>query len=98
VQIDKFATPVDTFKTYRISNKMPSMIFTGWALLVGSWAWLTVSTYTMILSKLLPLPKHHVLVAIALDRHYCLVPSASIVVLIFFAVLNWLGLKYFRHN
>lgn len=70
----------------------------GWMLLVVSWVWLSFSTYTMILSKVLPVPQNKILQSIAMDRHYCLLPSASIVMMVIFVFFNWLGLKYFKHN
>lgn len=77
---------------------MPTMQTTGYLLMIGSWFWLVISTYTMILSKLLSAPQHPILKAIAADRHYCLIPSASVVVAVGCVFFNWLGLKYFRHN
>jgi hypothetical protein len=70
----------------------------GWCLLLTSWSLLAVSTYTMLLSKILPTPDNPTLRAIAQDRHYCLMPAASLVMLVVFVVVNWMGLKYFKHN
>ena len=67
-------------------------------LLAGSWCWLTLATYTLITSKLLPIPQNPHLLLIATDRHFCLMPAAAVVMLIVFTFFNWLGLKYFKHN
>lgn len=74
---------------------MPSSVVTGWTLIIVSYLWLMVNTYTMILSKLLPMDVNN---EITKDRHYCLIPPAMPVVFVLFVIVNWLGLKYFRHN
>lgn len=35
---------------------------------------------------------------VAEDRHYCLLVPGLLPVGFLFVLLNWLGLKYFKHN
>ena len=77
------------------------MFWEGVGLIAASSAWLFLNTHTMIVSKVMPLPDplaHPWLNAIAVDRHYCLLPPAGCIIVVALVFLNWLGLKYFRHN
>jgi phosphatidylinositol N-acetylglucosaminyltransferase subunit Y len=72
----------------------------GAALLCATGAALFAAVYCAVLSKMFPsnAATHPLLGAIAADRHYCLVAMALIPVAVFMGFLNWLGLKYYRHN
>lgn len=62
---------------------------------------LSFGLYAILLSKLLPSSGSRdspVLEAIASDRYYCLLVVVLVPVSVFFAFLNWVGLKQFRHN
>ena len=86
----------------------------GYALLATSLVFFVVMSYAMVISKILPTPHNTViwsdsigrisdfeikiLLAISQDRHYCILAVVMIPAVVSFGFLNWLGLKYFRHN
>jgi len=71
---------------------------TGVALLAGTGVFLFAALYCAVLSKVFPSSASPLLAAVAADQHYCLVAIALLPVAVFMGFLNWLGLKYFRHN
>lgn len=69
----------------------------GWLLLAASFVYFTLLFYGIILSKILP-SSHVWLRAISEDRYYCLMAVASLPVGFVLTMLNWFGMKCFRHN
>jgi len=86
----------------------------GWLILIGTWTFFIVTVYTLFLSKLLvpywDLQAYtsselgwqryigNLLLWIQKDFHYCFLVPLTFPVIFFFVFLNWLGMKYFRHN
>jgi hypothetical protein len=67
----------------------------GGCLLLSGIAFIVISLYAAIVSKLLP----PALDAPLRDEfHYSLLVPASIPMFFFFVLLNWVGFKFFRHN
>ena len=52
----------------------------------------------MVFSKLMPLTGNTILDSIKNDSYYALLVPATLPVLVIFFFLNWLSLKFFRHN
>lgn len=67
----------------------------GAGLLLSGIAFIVISLYAAVVSKLLPsaleAPLHN-------EFHYSLLVPASIPMFFFFVLLNWVGFKFFRHN
>lgn len=74
----------------------------GWALLAASYALFFGIWYCAFWTKAFPPPPdstNRFILAVAADRHYCLVvPWCASVAFLFFGFFAWMGLKLFRHN
>ncbi len=70
----------------------------GYVLLAVSVLFFVVSMYTLIASKLMPDTGHFVLDAIKHDRYYSFLVPLTLVATLVTVYLNWLSLKFFRHN
>jgi phosphatidylinositol N-acetylglucosaminyltransferase subunit Y len=54
--------------------------------------------YAVVLSKILPRFDVWILDAIKDDEYYCILLPMTIVPSILVLYLNWLGMKFYRHN
>eukprot|EP00744_Colponema_vietnamica_P008040 GILI01011493.1.p1 GENE.GILI01011493.1~~GILI01011493.1.p1 ORF type:complete len:110 (-),score=22.33 GILI01011493.1:486-782(-) len=70
----------------------------GYALLLFSIVFFFVSMYALVFSKLLPATGHHILDWIARDWYYCLLIPLLIPTTVIAAYVNWVSMKFFRHN
>ena len=70
----------------------------GWLLLIATLLFFAAIVYMLVVSKLLPPTGHWLLDWVREDTYYCLLVPNTIVVTVFTIYLNWLGLKFFRHN
>ncbi len=70
----------------------------GWILLFVTFLFFTVGMYSVLISKFMPVVGHPVLDFLREDFHYTLLPVFIIPVFIIVVYLNWLGMKFFRHN
>jgi hypothetical protein len=70
----------------------------GFAILCATIGFFVIAVYMLFVSKLMPYTGHAVLDWIKVDRYYCLLLPITIPVGIVFVYLNWMSLKFFRHN
>ena len=70
----------------------------GWGLLIATAMTFVFGTYAMIVSKWMSDTGSRFFDAIKYDAYYCYAASSLLPVFVYFVIINWLGLKYFRHN
>ncbi len=70
----------------------------GWLLLIGTFLFFSCGIYATVISKFMPVVGHFVLDFLREDYFYSLLIPLLIPVAIVTIYLNWLGLKFFRHN
>ncbi|KAI7849716.1 phosphatidylinositol N-acetylglucosaminyltransferase subunit Y [Circinella umbellata] len=70
----------------------------GYALLVATAILFFGTLYAMIGSKFVPDTQIEILDWIKHDEYYCLLVPITAIVMIYFIVWNWMGMKFFRHN
>ena len=75
-----------------------STVAYGWLLLFVTFVFFVTTMYCVIVSKLVPKTGHPVLDWLHDDTYYSLLVPNTVLVLVMTAYLNWLGLKFFRHN
>lgn len=70
----------------------------GCLLMVAMAVLLGASMYAIVVSKLLPDTGVWLLDAVKHDHYYCYLLPACIPATMLFIYINWLSLKFFRHN
>jgi len=70
----------------------------GLALIVFSALCLLMSTYAIAISKIIPKTGVWFLDLVADDVYYCLLVPLIIIPSVLVVYLNWLGMKFYRHN
>jgi hypothetical protein len=70
----------------------------GWGLLVATMVYFGFNMFTLVVSKWILKENVGILKLIAEDTHYSVLIPLLGPVFCFWALLNWLGMKYFRHN
>jgi hypothetical protein len=70
----------------------------GYGLLILTFGFFVVLSYILVVSKLLPPTGHPILDWIRSDMYYCVLLPLSIPAGVVFVYLNWMSLKFFRHN
>jgi hypothetical protein len=73
-------------------------VFAGYLLLLGSFLFFVIGIYATVAAKFLPEVGHPVLDFVRGDQYYTLLAPLLIPVVLMSTYLNWLGLKFFRHN
>eukprot|EP01124_Arcella_intermedia_P018858 TRINITY_DN25985_c0_g1_i1.p1 TRINITY_DN25985_c0_g1~~TRINITY_DN25985_c0_g1_i1.p1 ORF type:complete len:107 (-),score=12.85 TRINITY_DN25985_c0_g1_i1:57-377(-) len=82
-----------------IATKKTNTVQWGYFLQICTFVLFVMSMYSLLLSKLLPKTGMEILDAIQQDRYYCLlVPVTLLPVSFLFVLLNWMSMKFFRHN
>eukprot|EP00696_Hemimastix_kukwesjijk_P011617 gnl/Hemi2/24569_TR8265_c0_g1_i1.p2 gnl/Hemi2/24569_TR8265_c0_g1~~gnl/Hemi2/24569_TR8265_c0_g1_i1.p2 ORF type:complete len:102 (-),score=14.59 gnl/Hemi2/24569_TR8265_c0_g1_i1:345-650(-) len=79
----------------------PDAVRTMWHgvyLLVASMLFFVGTMYALVVSKIIPLTGHPLFDWIARDWYYCLLVPLLIPVAMFVGYLNWMAMKFFRHN
>ena len=75
-----------------------ALVFAGYLLLFGSFLFFVIGIYATVAAKFLPEVGHPVLDFVRSDQYYTLLAPLLIPVVLMSTYLNWLGLKFFRHN
>jgi len=70
----------------------------GYALVITSALLFAISTYAIIISKLLPRMGDDVLDSVAEDTYYCVLVPLTVPVTLIAVYWNWVSMKFFRHN
>ncbi|KAJ3186107.1 hypothetical protein HK101_009743 [Irineochytrium annulatum] len=85
-------------ETHRGRDPSSAMAWWGAQLLALIAFYFSASMYAILISKVMPDTGNAVLDFIKYDHHYCYLLPLLPPVVLFFSLLNWLGLKLFRHN
>lgn len=70
----------------------------GWFLLAAVALSYVALLYSVVVSKLLPDTGHYVLDWVKHDTYYGLLLPCTAVITVLTVYLNWMGMKFFRHN
>ncbi|PIA13263.1 hypothetical protein COEREDRAFT_49559 [Coemansia reversa NRRL 1564] len=70
----------------------------GYALLLLTSLVFVSSMYSLVVSKFMPYTGIAFLDAVKDDRYFCLLMPITCLSFTFAVFLNWLGMKFFRHN
>eukprot|EP00026_Physarum_polycephalum_P021850 Phypoly_transcript_25421.p1 GENE.Phypoly_transcript_25421~~Phypoly_transcript_25421.p1 ORF type:complete len:103 (+),score=12.88 Phypoly_transcript_25421:96-404(+) len=70
----------------------------GYVLLICTFIFFVGTIYAMVVSKFMPHTGNKILDFIKEDYYYCMLVPATIPVTVIAVYLNWLSLKFFRHN
>ena len=70
----------------------------GYGVLVVVMGFFVVAIYMTVISKIMPYTENAILDAIKDDMYYCFLLPLTIPVGVLFVYLNWMSLKFFRHN
>ncbi|EFA76983.1 transmembrane protein [Heterostelium album PN500] len=70
----------------------------GWLVILCTLIFFIFTTYCLVISKFLPDTGNRILDFIKYDWYYCLLLPVLVPVTIITVYLNWLSLKFFRHN
>jgi len=70
----------------------------GYLLLFGTGGFFVFMMYLVVVSKYMPETGHPVLDFFRSDMYYSLLVPCTLISTVFAVYLNWLGLKFFRHN
>lgn len=73
-------------------------VLSGWLLLIITYILFIGLMYAIFISKWMPDTGHSLLDAIKRDNYYCLLVPLTLPVSIIMVFVNWLGMKFFRHN
>jgi H+/Cl- antiporter ClcA len=85
-------------KRARTGDAERATIFWGYVLFIFTIVSFVVFLYATIISKLLPDTNYKILIWIKYDHYYCWLIPTTIPVTYLFIYLNWMSLKFFRHN
>jgi len=72
--------------------------FLGVLLLIGTFIFFNLSMYTLVVSKFLPETGNELLDFFKYDYYYCMLVPVTFLATWLFVYLNWMSLKFFRHN
>ncbi|KAF7724534.1 hypothetical protein EC973_000911 [Apophysomyces ossiformis] len=70
----------------------------GYALLTATILMFFSTMYTLVASKYVPYTQSKFLNSLKDDQYYCLLVPITAIAGIYFIMLNWMGMKFFRHN
>eukprot|EP01096_Ripella_sp_DP13-Kostka_P003686 TRINITY_DN15531_c0_g1_i1.p2 TRINITY_DN15531_c0_g1~~TRINITY_DN15531_c0_g1_i1.p2 ORF type:complete len:105 (+),score=36.16 TRINITY_DN15531_c0_g1_i1:42-317(+) len=70
----------------------------GYMLLIGAILFVVWELYALLFSKLMPYTGNWFLDAIKDDLYYTPLLTGMIMFSVFFVIVNWMALKFFRHN
>ncbi|KAI3635947.1 hypothetical protein MIR68_006012 [Amoeboaphelidium protococcarum] len=70
----------------------------GILLLLATYVYFAISMYAIVISKFMPYTGNKLLDAIKDDHYYCYLVPITIPVTLAAIVMNWMGMKFFRHN
>lgn len=86
------------FERYQQNDRTDNAALWGYFLLATTFLFFVFSSYALFISKLMPATGNDLLDAIKFDYYYCFLVPATGLVTWLFIYLNWMMLKFFRHN
>jgi len=85
-------------KRARTGDAERATVFWGYVILICTVCSFVAFSYATIISKVLPETGYKFLDGIKYDHYYCWLIPTMIPVTYLFIYLNWMSLKFFRHN